>query len=81
MLANLELKYGLNLPWFEQLYTYVRNVPFHFDFVPSFKYKDWSVNDTLAQGFPVHGVWSFIVAKSVIIAVSAGIPLSITATV
>lgn len=78
VLANLEAKYGLNLPWFEQLYTYLKGIIFNFDFGPSFKYKDRSVNDILAQGFPVtltYGIWSFIIA------VSVGIPLGIAAAV
>lgn len=78
VLANLEAKYGLNLPWFEQLYTYLKGIIFNFDFGPSFKYKDRSVNDILAQGFPVtltYGIWSFIVA------VAVGIPLGIAAAV
>lgn len=78
VLANLEAKYGLNLPWFEQLYTYLKGILFNFDFGPSFKYKDRSVNDILAQGFPVtltYGIWSFIVA------VAVGIPLGIAAAV
>lgn len=78
VLANLEAKYGLNLLWFEQLYTYLKGIIFNFDFGPSFKYKDRSVNDILAQGFPVtltYGIWSFIIA------VSVGIPLGIAAAV
>ncbi|EPJ44417.1 MAG: oligopeptide transport system permease OppB [Osedax symbiont Rs1] len=78
VLANLEAKYGLNLPWFEQLYTYLKGIIFSFDFGPSFKYKDRSVNDILAQGFPVtltYGLWSFFIA------VAVGIPLGIAAAV
>ncbi len=78
VLANLEAKYGLNLPWYEQIYTYLRGIIFEFDFGPSFKYKDRSVNDILAQGFPVtltYGIWSFVVA------VAVGIPLGIAAAV
>jgi len=78
VLANLEAKYGLNLPWFEQLYTYIKNIVFNFDFGPSFKYKDISVNEILAQGFPVtltYGIWSFVVA------VAVGIPLGIIAAI
>ncbi|MEP3349131.1 MAG: oligopeptide ABC transporter permease OppB [Marinomonas sp.] len=78
VLANLELKYGLNLPWFEQLYVYLKGIIFDFDFGPSFKYTDKSVNDILAQGFPVtltYGIWSFVVA------VAVGIPLGIVAAV
>jgi oligopeptide transport system permease protein len=78
VLANLEAKYGLNLPWFEQLFNYIKAIIFDFDFGPSFKYKDRSVNDILAQGFPVtltYGIWSFIAA------VAVGIPLGIAAAV
>jgi len=78
VLANLEAKYGLNLPWYEQIYTYLRGILFEFDFGPSFKYTDRSVNDILAQGFPVtltYGLWSFVVA------VAVGIPLGIAAAV
>lgn len=78
VLANLEAKFGLNLPWFEQLFNYIRAIIFDFDFGPSFKYKDRSVNDILAQGFPVtlnYGIWSFIAA------VAVGIPLGIAAAV
>ncbi|MEO9274408.1 oligopeptide ABC transporter permease OppB [Marinomonas sp. 5E14-1] len=78
VLANLESKYGLNLPWFEQLYVYLKGIIFDFDFGPSFKYTDKSVNEILAQGFPVtltYGIWSFLVA------VAVGIPLGIIAAV
>ncbi|NRA53968.1 MAG: oligopeptide ABC transporter permease OppB [Gammaproteobacteria bacterium] len=78
VLANLEAKYGLNLPWFEQLFIYLKGIIIDFDFGPSFKYKDRSVNDILAQGFPVtltYGIWSFVVA------VAVGIPLGIAAAV
>lgn len=78
VLANLEAKFGLNLPWFEQLFNYIRGIIFDFDFGPSFKYKDRSVNDILAQGFPVtltYGIWSFIAA------VAVGVPLGIAAAV
>ena len=40
----------------------------HFDFGPSFKYKDRSVNDIIAQGFPVtltYGFWAFIAAAGI----------------
>ncbi|MCV2403762.1 oligopeptide ABC transporter permease OppB [Marinomonas sp. C2222] len=78
VLANLELKYGLNLPWFEQLFVYLKGIIFDFDFGPSFKYTDKSVNDILAQGFPVtltYGIWSFVAA------VAVGLPLGIVAAV
>lgn len=77
VLANIEAKYGLDQPLIVQIGNYVWNVA-HFDFGPSFKYKDRTVNDIIAQGFPVtltYGVWSFLVA------VLVGTGLGITAAV
>jgi len=74
VLANIEAKYGLDQPLWKQIVTYVRNVVVHFDFGPSFQYKDRTVNDVIAQGFPVtltYGFWSFIIAVGV--GVSLGI--------
>jgi len=65
VLANLNAKYGLDQPYWKQIIDYIGNVTLHFDFGPSFKYKDRSVNDIIAQGFPVtltYGSWSFVVA-------------------
>lgn len=74
VLANIEAKYGLDQPYWKQITDYVWNVVVHFDFGPSFKYKDRSVNDIIAQGFPVtltYGFWSFVVA--VIVGVTLGV--------
>ncbi len=74
VLANLQAKYGLDQPYWKQITNYVWNVVAHFDFGPSFKYKDRSVNDIIAQGFPVtltYGFWSFVVA--VVVGVSLGV--------
>ena len=65
VLANIEAKYGLDQPFWKQIVTYVVGVVTQFDFGPSFQYKSQSVNDIIAQGFPVtltYGFWSFIVA-------------------
>ncbi len=73
VLANLEAKYGLDQPFWKRIATYVWSVTTQFDFGPSFKFKDRSVNDIIAQGFPVtltYGFWSFIVA--VVVGVSLG---------
>lgn len=78
VLANINAKYGLDQPWHIQLWNYVTSIIFHFDFGPSFKYKDITVNEIIAQGFPItatYGIWSFIVATTV------GISLGITAAV
>ena len=76
VLANIEAKYGLDEPWPTQIFRYVKGVVFEGDLGPSFRYTDRSVNDILAQGFPVtlkYGVWSFIFA------VGIGISLGIAA--
>ena len=53
ILANLEAKYGLDQPLWRQLVAYVWGIVAHFDFGPSFVYKDRDVNDVIATGFPV----------------------------
>ncbi len=65
VLANIEAKYGLNNPIYVQIINYIGGIITHFDFGPSFKYKDQSVNDIIAHGFPVtltYGFLSFLVA-------------------
>lgn len=74
VLANIEAKYGLDKPLYSQIGNYVWNIVTDFDFGPSFRYKDRSVNDLLESGFPVtltYGFWSFIIA--VVIGVSLGV--------
>ena len=68
VLANIEAKYGLDQPFVNQIVNYVVGVVTQFDFGPSFQYKDRTVNDVIAQGFPVtltYGFWSFVVAVTV----------------
>ncbi|GFE64950.1 oligopeptide ABC transporter permease OppB [Litoreibacter roseus] len=65
VLANLEAKYGLDRSLIERMGIYIWNVVTQFDFGPSFKFKDRTVNDLIEQGFPVtltYGFWSFVVA-------------------
>jgi oligopeptide transport system permease protein len=50
--ANLEAKYHLDEPLLQQYFRYVGEV-ISGDFGPSFQYKDWSVNELIARGFPV----------------------------
>lgn len=78
VLANLNAKYGLDQPLWVQIWTYLKDLIFHFDFGPSFKYKDRTVNDIIAQGFPItlkYGFWSFVVATS--LGIGAGVLASI----
>ncbi len=68
VLANIEAKYGLDQPWHIQLWEYVVGIVTRFDFGPSFAYTDRTVNDIIAQGFPVtltYGTWSFVLAVTV----------------
>ena len=78
VMANLERKYGLDQPLVVQIWRYVVSIVTGFDFGPSFRYKDQTVNEIIAQGFPVtltYGAWSFAVA------VLAGVSLGIAAAV
>ncbi len=53
VLANLNAKYGLDQPLWRQMVSYIWGIVAHFDFGPSFIYKDRTVNEIIAQGFPV----------------------------
>ncbi|MEM9796360.1 MAG: oligopeptide ABC transporter permease OppB [Pseudomonadota bacterium] len=78
VLQNLEAKYGLDRPAWQRLGLYVWNIATGFDFGPSFTYRDRSVNDIIAQGFPItltYGFWSGLAA------IAVGVPLGIIAAV
>ena len=78
ILANLNAKYGLDQPVWRQMITYVWNIVAHFDFGPSFIYKDRTVNEIIAQGFPVtltYGAYAFVLA------VVAGVSLGVMAAI
>ncbi len=49
--ANLERKYGLDKPWYEQYARYVKGV-FTFDLGPSLVLRNRDVNDIVATHFP-----------------------------
>lgn len=74
VLANVNAKYGLDQPFIVQIWRYIVGLVTQFDFGPSFVYKDRSVNEVIADSFPVtltYGAWSFLVA--VIVGVSVGV--------
>ncbi|MEM1080267.1 MAG: oligopeptide ABC transporter permease OppB [Pseudomonadota bacterium] len=50
--ANLEAKYQLDQPLVVQYLRYLWQI-IQFDFGPSFHYRDWTVNELIAQGAPV----------------------------
>ncbi|WP_297482332.1 oligopeptide ABC transporter permease OppB [uncultured Photobacterium sp.] len=64
VLANIEAKYGLDKPVFEQYTTYLGNIV-QGDLGPSFKYKDFTVNELVSKALPVSakiGFFAFIFA-------------------
>lgn len=69
--ANLEAAYGLDRPLVEQYGRYLAGLV-RGDFGPSFKFKDFSVTELIAQGLPV----SLLLGLSaVLLALLIGIPL------
>jgi len=78
VLKNINAKYGLDQPMYLQMINYVWGVVTDFDFGPSFRYRDRTVNDIIAQGFPVtlkYGSWAFVIA------VLSGITLGVIAAI
>ena len=78
VMANLERAYGLDRPLAAQIWRYVVSIVTEFDFGPSFRYTDQTVNEIIAQGFPVtltYGAWSFAVA--VLVGVTLGIAAAV----
>ena len=72
---NINKKFRLDLPIQDQYIAWVGDL-LHGDLGPTFKYRDRSVNDVVAEGFPITlqlGLMAFIVA------VAFGIPLGIIA--
>ena len=72
VMANIEAKYHLNDPILKQYGNYLLQLA-EGDFGPSFKYKDYSVNELVASAFPVSaklGAAAFLFA--VVLGVTAG---------
>ena len=64
VMANINAKYGLDKPVLEQYLTYLTNV-IQGDLGPSFKYKDFTVNELVAAALPVSakiGAFAFVFA-------------------
>lgn len=74
VMANIEAKYGLDRPLYQQIFTYVSNIVTDFDFGPSYQFPDRTVNELIESGFPVtltYGFWAFVFA--VAIGISLGV--------
>ena len=73
VMANIQQKYGLDKPVYHQYLTYLGNLA-QGDLGPSFKYKDFSVNDLVSKALPVSatiGSFAFLLALG--LGVSLGI--------
>lgn len=73
ILANLEAKYHLDWPIHRQYVHYLKGI-LQWDFGPSFRYRDRTVNDIIRDGFPVSATLGAIsLAFAVIVGVGAGV--------
>ena len=75
VLANLQAKYHLDLPLWQQYLLYLKSL-LQGDLGASFRYADWSVNDLVAQALPVSLV---IGGVSMVLSVVIGVGLGIAA--
>jgi oligopeptide transport system permease protein len=73
VLANLQAKYQLDLPPWQQYLHYLNNL-LHGDLGASFRYADWSVNDLVGKALPVSlAVGGSALLLSFVIGVALGI--------
>lgn len=75
VLANLEAKYHLDLPLWQQ-YLYYLNSLLHGDLGASFRYADWSVNELVAAALPISLT---IGGSAMLISIAIGVVLGIFA--
>jgi len=75
--ANLDRAYGLDQPIVVQYGRYLRALA-HGDFGPSFKQRDFSVTELIAQGLPVSGALGL---TAIVLALTLGIALGVAAAV
>jgi oligopeptide transport system permease protein len=75
VLANLQAKYHLDVPPWQQYLYYLNNL-LHGDLGASFRYADWSVNDLVAAALPVS---LSIGGASMVISFVVGVALGIAA--
>ena len=73
VLANINAKYHLDEPVINQYFYYLGGL-LQGDLGPSFRYKDFTINELIGQSFPVSaeiGIWSFLIA--LLIGVGCGV--------
>lgn len=74
ILASLNAKFHLDLPWHAQFTRYIGDILFHFDFGPSIKYVGRTVQEIVGESLPVSlelGFYALTVA--VILGVGLGV--------
>ncbi len=69
VLANIEAKYNLNAPLYEQYFDYLKQL-LRGDFGPSFRYRDHTVNELVATHLPTSAKLGF---AAFILAVTLGV--------
>lgn len=73
VLANLQAKYHLDLPLWQQYLLYLKSL-LQGDLGASFRYADWSVNDLVANALPVSAaIGGISLVLSLLIGVALGI--------
>ena len=73
VLANLQAKYHLDMPVWQQYLYYLKSL-LHGDLGASFRYADWTVNELVARALPVSfTVGGISLGLSLVIGVLAGI--------
>ena len=73
--ANLEAAYGLDQPVWVQYGRYLQGLV-HGDFGPSFRYRDFTVTELIAQGLPITLTLGLC---ALLLALGIGVPLGILA--
>ena len=73
VLANLQAKYHLDLPLWQQYLLYLKSI-IQGDLGASFRYADWSVNDLVGKALPISlAIGGSAILLSILIGVSVGI--------
>ncbi|MSO97583.1 MAG: oligopeptide ABC transporter permease OppB [Rhodospirillaceae bacterium] len=75
ILANLRAAYHLDKPVMQQYISYIADLA-HGNFGPSFKYKDFTVTELIAQGFPISAQNGL---SAILLAIFIGVPFGILA--
>jgi oligopeptide transport system permease protein len=73
IMKNIEAYYHLNDPLSKQYFDYLKGA-IRFDFGPSYKYPDRTVNDLIADGFPVSASLGLL---AILVSLGLGIPAGI----